>query len=241
MQHTMKKTALMVALLAGTAAAQAEWSANVAMTTDYVWRGSSQSDEGPAIQGGFDWGHESGFYAGTWASNVDWDDETPTSDGASVEWDIYAGIGGEFGNGIGWDVGVIRYMYPNSTPDYDWNEIYGSLSYAFNDTVSASFSIAHSSDALATSEDGTYFNVGVDVALPQEFGLSFAVGHYDFDNEPMSFTDYTDYKLALSKSYAGFDFELAYTDTNDDDWFTSGIDGDEYSDSRVFLTVSKSL
>lgn len=244
MQHAMKKTALMVALLAAGATVQAEWSANVAMTTDYVWRGSSQSDDSAAIQGGIDYAHESGFYVGTWASNVDWDDENTTaaatSDGASVEWDIYGGVSGEFSNGLGWDVGIIHYMYPDVSSgfDYDWTEVYGGLSYAFNDTVSASASIAHSSEALGTTTDGTYLNVGVEIALPQGFGLNASIGSYNFDDENV-LADYTDYKIGVTKSFGKFDFELAYTDT--DDWFVSGVDGEEYSDGRAWLMVSTSF
>jgi uncharacterized protein (TIGR02001 family) len=234
MKHVMTKTAVALALAGAASMAQAEFSANVALTTDYVWRGASQSDEAPAIQGGFDYSHESGFYVGTWGSNVDWDEATANP--VDMEWDVYGGFGGEIGNGLSFDVGVIRYMYPDTDADYDWTELYGSLGFAFTDSVSASVGVAHSSDVFATSEDGTYVNLGLDVSLPQDFGLSFGVGHYSFDQ----LDDYTDYKIAVSKSLGGFDFELAYTDTNDDNWWV-GSDGSSYTDGRAFLSVSKSF
>ena len=68
--------AMGIALASLTTAASAEFSGNVALTTDYVWRGVSQTDEGPAVQGGFDYEHESGFSAGVWGSNVDFDGDT---------------------------------------------------------------------------------------------------------------------------------------------------------------------
>ena len=73
----------LVALLAtaGTAMAEGEWSGNVAMTSDYTWRGVSQSNEDPAIQGGFDYANGL-FYAGTWASNVDFGDDSVISPGS---------------------------------------------------------------------------------------------------------------------------------------------------------------
>jgi hypothetical protein len=69
--HMIKKTLIATALLASSSAAMAEISANVTLASDYVFRGVSQTDNQMAIQGGFDWGHDSGFYVGTWASNVD--------------------------------------------------------------------------------------------------------------------------------------------------------------------------
>ncbi|MDQ7072995.1 MAG: TorF family putative porin [Gammaproteobacteria bacterium] len=79
---------------------------SVALSTDYVWRGYSQTDNDPAISGSFDYAHASGFYAGTWASNVSFATDT------DIEIDVYAGFGGELDNGLGWDIGWLRYIYP---------------------------------------------------------------------------------------------------------------------------------
>ena len=84
-------------------------SANVGLFSDYLFRGISFTDDKPAIQGGFDYAHSSGLYAGTWASNLSIDDET------NIEIDIYAGFANEFGeSGIGYDVGAVRYIYPGT-------------------------------------------------------------------------------------------------------------------------------
>ena len=85
-----------------------EVSANVALTTDYRFRGVSFSDEDIAIQGGFDLAHESGFYVGTWASSL----EDSALYGNS-EVDIYAGWSGEVSPGFSIDAGVLYYIYPN--------------------------------------------------------------------------------------------------------------------------------
>jgi len=94
-----------------------KYSANVALTTDYVFRGISQTSEGPAIQGGFD--ATCGiFYAGVWASNLDWGGTglygfSGNDSVANIEMDWYAGIKGTHGR-FSYDVGVIYYSYPNA-------------------------------------------------------------------------------------------------------------------------------
>jgi len=108
----MKKTLIATAMLATTSVAQAEISANVAMASDYVFRGLSQTDNQMALQGGFDYEHDSGLYIGTWASNVSQDffNEDGSND-PQLEVDLYAGYSGEIGV-IGYDVGYLRYQYP---------------------------------------------------------------------------------------------------------------------------------
>jgi len=98
--------------------------ANVTVVNDYRYRGLTQSNFKPAIQGGFDYAHESGFYVGNWNSSISW-----LSDGysapantirnasvsAPLEMDFYAGFKKEFiGEGFASDVGVLQYFYPTS-------------------------------------------------------------------------------------------------------------------------------
>ena len=117
--------------VAGTAAAEGEWSGNVALSTDYVWRGVSQSNEDMAISGGFDYANGI-FYAGTWASNIDFEDGSDSN----VELDLYAGVASEFSNGVSWDLGVIYYSYPDSDDeDLDFVELQAALGYAFEGGV----------------------------------------------------------------------------------------------------------
>jgi len=209
------KTTAVAGLLAASGAASAiELSGNVALTSDYVWRGVSQTDGGPAIQGGFDADLGNGLYAGVWASNVDFGDDT------SVEVDVYGGWAGEF-NGVGVDVGYIHYHYPQE--GYQLDELYLGLSFG-------PASITYSYDlGLAEDEIGDYTDFGLD--LGEYNGVAFAAhaGYYDLD----SGGDYWDFKLGASTSIFGADWELAYTDTD-------ASDGD-LDDDRVILTVSKSL
>jgi len=82
-------------------------SANVALTSDYIYRGVSQTSGGSAIQGGFDFASESGFYVGTWASSITFDD--------SIEIDYYGGFSGALTDEVGYDIGFLYYDYPGMT------------------------------------------------------------------------------------------------------------------------------
>ena len=211
MNHAAK-LALAGGLFAAATAAQAEFSANVALSTDYVWRGVSQTNEDPAISGGFDYNHDSGFYAGVWGSNVEFHSD------AHIELDLYGGWAHDFGNGFGLDLGVIGYNYP-SEDDLNFQELYVGGSYKF---VSAKYS-------YDPDNKNGYLEAAVDFEVGQGVNLGAHVGHYDFDQGD----DYTDYKLAVSKELGGFGFELAYTDTD--------IDNSDIADGRLVLSVSKSM
>lgn len=208
-------------------------SASVALSSEYVWRGYSNSDEKPAISGSFDYSHSSGFYAGTWASNVEYGDE------AVAEVDIYAGFASEFGeSGIGYDVGVLRYIFPGE--DYNWNEVYGSLSYSY-----FSVGVAHSSNVYNSDEDGTYWSAGFDYDLPYGLALSAGVGYYDYDDEVfvddngVSIGDSaTDWRLGISKEFAGFTWDITYTETDSDG---EDLYGEELAEDRFIFSVSSSF
>jgi uncharacterized protein (TIGR02001 family) len=99
--------------------------ANVTVVNDYRYRGLTQSNFKPAIQGGFDYAHESGFYIGNWNSSISWISDTypsassgykqNTSVSAPIEMDFYAGYKKEFiGEGFATDIGVLQYFYPTS-------------------------------------------------------------------------------------------------------------------------------
>lgn len=230
--NNFSKTLIASALIAGSSAVAAESafsaSANVAMTTDYVFRGLSQTNEDPAIQGGFDISHDSGFYLGVWASNVEFDST------AQSEFDIYLGIGGEAGSGLGWDVGVLAYLYPGSEGDDDGGdtvEWYGKLSYSFGGDLSPTvgFGIAYSDDFYLLG-DGLYISGSIDLSLPSDFAIGASVGDTNIDADGF---DYTDWKVYISKEVGGFGFELAYTDTD--------IDDCTVCDGRAIFTVSKSF
>ncbi len=233
-----KKTLLATALLAGSSAALAEISGNVTMATDYVFRGVSQTDNQFAIQGGLDYAHDSGFYLGTWASNVDstfFNDEKDPQ----IELDLYGGYSGELANGIGYDVGYIRYEYPGGS-ESDTNEIYLGGSYNnFSATITYSDELAF----LGSEESAWYLSAGYEMELPQGFGLSASLGYSfgdAFDNVDSDGLDdtYLDWSLGISKTVAGVDLGLTYTDTD----FSESSDCDiNICDSKFVFSVGKSL
>jgi uncharacterized protein (TIGR02001 family) len=200
-------------------------SASVAMTSDYVWRGYTQTDNKPAISGSFDYGHASGFYAGTWASNVNYGDD------ASTEIDIYAGYANEIGDtGIGYDLALLRYIYPGE--DYGYNEVIGSVSYGY---FTAGF--AHTNDSSYHGDSATYYNLGFDYDLPMDVALSAGIGYYDYRDSDIESP--TDYRIGLSKEFVGFGWDITYIDSDSDaeETYGRGV----ASDSRFVFTVSKSL
>src|SRR5437870_6776447 len=78
---------------------------NVGIYSQYVFRGVSQTNEKPALQGGFDLGHKSGLYVGTWLSNISWLSDASPGVSASLEWDMYGGYKGTLPGDFGYDIG----------------------------------------------------------------------------------------------------------------------------------------
>jgi uncharacterized protein (TIGR02001 family) len=202
--------ALMAATSLTSTAVNAEVSANVAATSNYLWRGLEQTGGDAAISGGIDYADESGFYAGTWVSNASWADEM------TYELDFYAGFGGDISEGVSYDVGYIYYAYPDaaSSADADFSEIYGSISvegFTFGASVLAT---------SAASGDGTDF--GDSLYLTADYGfavgsngteMALHIGHYSGDF--IGDEDIIDYGVSVSKD--GFTFGVSDTDMDESD------------------------
>ena len=203
-------------------------SANVTLTSDYVYRGITQTNEDPAIQGGFDYSHESGFYLGVWASNLEFN--VGTDDAASIEVDVYGGLSGTFQNGMGWDVGALYYFYPNQDEDggadYDFLELYGSLSYEWDTEYSpaADIGVAYSADFYGEDDTGVWIHGSVGMSIPGMMDPYIKLGHQDVKGgrtTPEGF-DYFYYAVGVSKTVDILTFDLSYQDadlcaSNDDD------------------------
>jgi uncharacterized protein (TIGR02001 family) len=217
LKHPLLLGSLLAAGLGLAAGVQAGFSANLGITTDYVWRGVSQTDSDPAIQGGLDFEHESGLYMGLWGSNVDFG----SGSDADIETDIFGGFKMETADGLGFDIGVVRYIYPGSG-EYNMTEIYAG----------ATFNIAGGKISYDPDNDNIYYEGDLTFELPEEFALVLHAGYYDFDDGD----SVTDWKVGLTKAWYGLDFELAYTDTDLDD-----DAADDIADGRVFLSVGKTF
>jgi len=213
----MKQIAVAVGavMLAGSAAA--EWSANIGATSDYLWRGQTQSGHDGAISGGLDYAHDSGFYAGTWTSSLG---------GGSAEVDLYAGFGGEAAS-LGYDVGIVTYLYP-SLSDSDFTEIYGSVSYEWF-TAGLAYTVDGDASSPSPFVDGDlyyYATVGFDIA--PTWTLGGTIGYYDFDDDGSGGVEsYTHYQLDVGKSAGDFgDFTFTVS-SNDGGVFQNSSDEDD--------------
>ncbi len=219
-------------------------SGNINLTSDYLFRGVSQTTNKPAIQGGFDYAHESGFYAGTWASSVDW---VGTKDDNSMEIDFYAGYTGSLPADIGYDVGLITYFYPGDkiagapTPDTTEAYISGSwefLTLKYSHTLSKYF-VAWAGAGGEKTRGSNYLELNAEHDLGDGWGIAGHIGRQKV--KKYSAADYTDWNIGVSKDVGFGTVSLTYSDTNaKDSEYTWGANGDEkVADGRVFLAFSK--
>ena len=232
---------LLLASLVAPACAQDEeetpvhdFSVTLTAATDYVFRGVSQTDEDPAFQASLDYAHESGFYAGLWASNVDF---TPSDadfdDDADLEVDITVGFGWSFNDSWAGDVALVHYVYPGTADgfDYDYNELL--MSFIWQERLT--FLAGYSNDTFNSGEDGLYLSASMDWELPWEMTLTTGVGHYDLDD--VLGDSYSDWTVGLGRSFGPVDMSLTYTGTD-----SSGEDLYGYiADDRVTLAASISF
>lgn len=201
-------------------------SANIALTTNYMFRGVTQTENNPAIQGGFDYAHESGLYAGIWASNVDFDTE------GSIEVDYYVGFSGEVSS-LGYDVSYVYYDYP-SDEEFDYGELIGSVSYDFV-AAAVSGTIAYTDELGEDADSAIYYQAGVEVPVGA-FTIAAAYGYWDLKDNADS---YNDWSIGVSTEYMGLGLDLTYTDTDIDEDDSGAFASEEASDAHIVFTVSK--
>ena len=218
----------------------------VALTSDYMFRGISQTDNDPAVQGSLEYSYNTGFYnitpyLGFWGSNVDFDD----GGNAHLELDTTFGFRGDLlDTGVSWDLGGIYYAYPGAgrldgqSSNYNYWEIPVRLSYSpVPDLVTVGASYYYSPDFFAATGHANYVNGNVKVTpeLPflkdwAKLALFGAVGYQNIEHAK----DYVDWTLGGIVTVKGVDFTIAYTDTN----LTQADNGGrKISDARAVFTV----
>jgi uncharacterized protein (TIGR02001 family) len=197
------------------------WS--LAATSDYVWRGSSQSDENPTGQAGLTFNIPGGFYAGAWASGVDFGGNKP-----DFEVDYFVGYNVDFSDSVNFDVMVNRYTYPDAA-ELNFAELITKTTFAEN----YSLTVAYTDDFGGTDASGLYFAGGASFGLPNDYSIDLSLGRNTFDDE-VGYEDYTDWSVGVSKSWGMVSASLGYygTDGNGRDNFG------ELADNRVVLTLS---
>lgn len=204
---------------------------NVGLFSQYVWRGMTQTDESLALQGGVDYSHTSGFYAGAWASNVSWTTNTNVMDSGSLELDLYGGFAGTFGKSdFGYNVGVLQYLYPGDNTrgaaETDATELYGALSWKWAN-MKASYTASDEAWGVYDAQGTWYLEANADVPMGDSgYTINLHAGRFVFDGSDPSGLDnsrydYTDWKIGVTKAWAnGVKVGAAYTDNNADhtDW-----------------------
>lgn len=216
---------------------ETELSFNAAATTDYRYRGLSQSRLKPALQGGADLVHNpSGFYVGAWASTIKWTKDLGGS--GDVELDIYGGKRGEIAPGVSYDVGGLGYVYPSNglNPSANTFELYGQVGMG-----PATLKYSHSTTNLfgtADSKNSGYLDASANFELATGLVLNLHVGHQRVAHN--SIYSYTDYKVGVTKDLGFASLALAVIGT-DTDAYVSPVNSKNLGKAGAVLTLSKTF
>lgn len=197
-----------------------EFTGNVALTSDYRFRGISQSRLQPAISIGADYvNNPTGFYVGTWASSIKWITDTqigPNQYGrGNVEIDIYAGKRGEIVKDVSYDVGILTYIYPSNRlqPSAATTEIYGQVGYG-PATIKYSHAVTNAF-ANPDSKNSGYLEAAANIDIAEGTQLNLHAGHQRIRNGAPGIS-YTDYKVGVTKDFgfASLSGAIIGTDTS---------------------------
>lgn len=212
---------------------------NAAVTSDYRYRGISQTRLKPALQGGADYtNNPTGFYAGTWLSTIKWIDDAGGD--SKVEWDVYGGKRGNFTETLTYDVGVLGYIYPSNNLAVSANttEVYAQLGvgpayvkYSYSTTNLFGF---------ADSKGSGYLDVGANISLPGEYVLNLHAGQQSIENNKDY--EYNDWKVGVTKDFGVVVVALAVIGTDADEDFYTYVPEDKFlGKTSLVATVSKTF
>jgi uncharacterized protein (TIGR02001 family) len=263
--------ALAFAAVAGTAHAQTPAAAppppehtvtaNVGLFSEYIFRGISQTAGKPAVQGGFDYAHASGFYAGTWASNVSWLEDFGAYSRSSLEWDFYGGFKSNIGDSdFFYDVGTIYYYYPGSRNSgivsADSWELYGAIgwkwvslkySYSLDDYFGARPTGSKTDGSWYLDLSATYPVGDTGVALIGHVGyLDVRHDGSDGDLSTGGKVGYTDWKLGVAYTIPegpvkGLEIGAYYSGNDAKSRFYTDLTGYDTSKDRGVVYVKKTF
>jgi uncharacterized protein (TIGR02001 family) len=236
-------------------APEPDWTftSNIGLFSQYVFRGVSQTNEKPAVQGGFDLGHKSGFYVGTWASNISWiSDYVPQGAppvSASLEWDFYGGYKGSLPMDFGYDLGVLYYWYPGKFPS-GWTtdnttELYAALSWKFL-SLKYSYSANNNTFGVPDSRGSGYIDLTASYDVIDKvndvFGKVTVMGHVGRqvyrNNGALS---YTDWKVGASTEIYGVTVGIFGTGTNAEDAPYTNIYGKNTAGNQFVGYIQKTF
>ena len=223
----------------------------VALYSEYEYRGISQTSEKPALQGTLDYAHASGFYLGTFVTNIKWLEDAADVGGfstnANIEWDIYGGYKFEVAKGWTLDLGYLRYEYPSSgafNPKPNTDEVYVGLSYG-PATVKYSYSL-NNTFGVPESEGSDYLELAVNYPIIDKVTLNGILGHQrfngvqpnGFDNDNLS---YTVWKIGATYDFGGGWTAGAYYKGTDADSALYTYKGKDWGKDRLVAFVAWSF
>jgi len=196
----------------------------VTLTSDYRFRGISQTQKEAALQLAADYTHTpTGLYLGAFASNVKWVKANAITAGsdetAPVEIDLYGGIKGDIGSsGLTFDVGAIQYFYPGENLKTtslaraaNTSEVYGQIGFG---PAYAKYSYSLT-DTFATGDKGSfYIDTGINYPVSEKLTLNAHVGHQTYKGTGATNYNYEDFKLGLTNDFGYFLGSVAYIGTN---------------------------
>ena len=234
----MKKFLLALVFVSGLA--QAQIAGNFGLSSDYRFRGVSQTQNALAVQGGLDYAHESGLYVGNWNSSVS---SQLYTDGAGIESDVYAGFKKEF-NGITVDVGSLNYIYPRAkngtTTDFNTHEVYGGIGFGpFTAKLSQSLGNYF---GTADSKGSRYYELNLNQPLVEKLSVVAHVGRTVVANNKT--LDYSDVNVGLSYDLDGYVVSgRVYKNTNKGSAFEAAntVNGQRLYRDAVVFSVAKTF
>jgi uncharacterized protein (TIGR02001 family) len=220
------------------------FTANVSLVSDYRYRGLSQTNRRPAIQGGFDYAHESGFYVGNWNSSISWISDADKSVSAPVEMDFYGGFKNTFKTGeyeFNYDVGVLQYFYPGgySNPRPYTTELYAGIGYG---PVFLKYSQALTNlFGIASSQYSNYIDLTVTYPLNVwDLTLNAHLGYQTVQHN--SAASYLDWKLGVTKDFGkGLSLAVAYIGTNAKESFYTNSYDHNVGNNTAWVSLTKAF
>ena len=232
---------------------------NVGLFSQYVFRGLTQTNEKPAVQGGFDLSHKSGFYVGTWASNISWLSDATPSVSASLEWDFYGGYKGSLPADFGYDLGALYYWYPGN---YDQapsgytkpntTELYAALTWKFL-SLKYSYSVNNKTFGIPDSRGSSYLDLTASYDVGEKvndaIGKVTVFGHLghqwfkgttggSFENSNFN---YGDWKVGASTEIYGVTVGIYGTGTNAQDQYYTNPYGKNISGNQFVGFIQKTF
>ena len=243
------------------AAPESTLSFNVGAVSDYRYRGYSQTRFDPAVQGGFDYAHSSGFYIGNWNSSISWISDAASAAGKStsapVEMDFYAGFKHEWSKGFTADVGILQYYFPTSgatgfTTNPNTTELYAAQNFTF-DSVTGYLKFSYAATTIfgfSNSAGSNYTDLTVNydtgvwgLTLNAHAGYQYVAGTASgasVSND--SLFSYTDWKLGVTKDFgSGLTLGVAYLGTNAKKGAYVNPQGKALGGDTVLATLTKTF